>query len=79
MVKPIQGALDSLLGISNKPAAAAAASDSGSSSAPAPSAPPVQSPEGSNTSGKSAGGPSFLAAAAAPLQQNLGNKSLLGQ
>ena len=78
MVKPIQGALDSLLGISNKPAAAAA-SDSGSSSAPAPSAPPVQSPEGSNTSGKSAGGPSFLAAAAAPLQQNLGNKSLLGQ
>ena len=77
MVKPIQGALDSLLGVNPK-AGDSSAPAAPSTTAPAPSAPPAQSPVGSPNSGGSSGGPSFLAAAAAPSQGNLGNKTLLG-
>lgn len=41
--------------------------------------PPVSQPQGSTTSNKPAGTPSFLAAAAAPQSQNVASKSLLGQ
>ncbi len=47
-------------------------------SMPAP-APPTQSPTGQPTAPTSGTGPSFLAAAAAPGQGQLGQKSLLGQ
>lgn len=50
--------------------------------APAPgakAAPPASAPQGSASSLKPAGGPSFLSAAAAPQQSNTANKSLLGQ
>lgn len=49
----------------------------------APSAPPtpapIQQPVGSATSQAPTGTPSFLAAAAAPQQQNTAGKTLLGQ
>ena len=47
-------------------------------SMPSPSA-PSQSPTGTPDTNKSASGPSFLAAAAAPQQGQTANKGLLGQ
>lgn len=49
--------------------------------APQAAAPPVQTPTGNTSTFKTGTGqPSFLAAAAAPTQQNIaGTKSLLGQ
>jgi hypothetical protein len=48
-----------------------------------PAPPPTLSPSGSSTQnpsgGQPSGQPSFLSAAAAPTQQNLATKSLLGQ
>lgn len=47
--------------------------------APTATAPPVQSPVGTASTYKTGTGPSFLAAAAAPQQSQLGQKTLLGQ
>ena len=40
---------------------------------------PAQQPQGTQTTNTPAGTPSFLAAAAAPTQQNTASKTLLGQ
>jgi hypothetical protein len=47
--------------------------------APPPPAAPARSPEGSPSTNKPAQAPSFLAAAAAPQQQNTASHTLLGQ
>ena len=50
---------------------------------PVPGAPPpptpAQQPQGSQSTNTPTGTPSFLAAAAAPMQQNTASKTLLGQ
>ena len=50
---------------------------------PVPNVPPpptpAQQPQGTQTTNTPAGTPSFLAAAAAPMQQNTASKTLLGQ